>query len=78
MRRYQSKYVVCPFYHNEDNLTLYCEGIVEKSTLLFAFRELKDKKEYKERCCCSLDGYKQCPLADVLYKKHEEKMKKIM
>ncbi len=72
MKRYESKYVVCPFYHNEDNLSLYCEGFVEDSTTLLAFRRLDGKKAYKERCCCSLEGYKTCKVAEALTKKHEE------
>lgn len=73
MQRYVSKSVVCPFYHNEEPLTIYCEGVIEKSTLLLAFREIKDKREYKEGCCCSLDGHKRCPIAEILMRKYEER-----
>ena len=37
MKRYESKYVCCPFYHNEDSTKIYCEG-VEKADLLRACR----------------------------------------
>lgn len=73
MQRYVSKSVVCPFYHNEGELTLYCEGVVEEATLLISFRELKEKTAYKERCCCSLEGYKRCPVAEMLLRKYGEK-----
>ncbi len=75
MVRYESKYVVCPFYHNEETLTIYCEGATENSTLLHAFRRTAEKKEYKEIYCCSMEGHKRCPIADALYRKYDEKQK---
>ena len=70
MKRYESKYVVCPFYHNEDSLVIYCEGITEDSTLLNTFRRLDGKNDYKKKCCCSMDGHKECPIAKFLFAKY--------
>lgn len=70
MQRYESKYVVCPFYHNEESLILFCEGVAKDSTLQNAFRRASDKREFKATYCCSMDGHKKCPLAEMLYKKY--------
>ena len=75
MVRYVSKYVVCPFYHNEDKLTMYCEGVISEATLLNTFRSLSDKGEYKAKFCCSMDGHKKCPIAEYLYRKYDEQSK---
>jgi hypothetical protein len=72
MQRYESKYVVCPFYHNEEALVLYCEGVIKDSTLLNAFRRSADKREYKGCYCTSMEGHKKCPYAEILYKKYED------
>lgn len=72
MQRYVSKYVVCPFYHNEDRLTMYCEGVKEGSTLLNSFRATSDKGEFKSKYCCSMKEHKRCPIAEFLYKKYEQ------
>lgn len=72
MQRYVSKYVVCPFYHNEDNLTMYCEGVKEDSTLLNSFRTTSDKNEFKMQKCCSMARHKECPIAEFLYKKYDK------
>lgn len=71
MQRYESKYVVCPFYHNEEPLTLYCEGVVPDSTVMNSFRKAFDKREYKLKHCCSMTDHKKCPIAEFLYKKYE-------
>lgn len=75
MVRYVSKYVVCPFYHNEDKQTMYCEGVITDATLLNSFRSNFDKSEYKTKYCCSMDGHKKCPVAESLYKKYDDAKK---
>ena len=72
MQRYVSKYVVCPFYHNEDSLTMYCDGVKEKATLLNHFCTTSDKGEFKSNYCCSMKGHKSCPVAEFLYKKYDQ------
>ena len=71
MKRYESKYVVCPFYHNEGSVTLYCEGVVKDSTLLNEFTKIADKQKYKQEYCCSLANHKNCPMAKFLYEKYK-------
>lgn len=72
MKRYESKYVVCPFYHNEGSLTIYCEGVKADSTLLNSFIRSKDKRDFKLDYCNSMEGHKKCPIAEYLYKKYEQ------
>lgn len=72
MQRTVSKYVVCPFYHNENNLTMYCEGVKADSTLLNSFRTTSDKNDFKFTYCCSMEQHKRCPIAEYLYKKYDK------
>lgn len=72
MQRYESKYVVCPFYHGEKSLILYCEGINEDTTLMYAFLRGADMRGYKVKYCCSMEDHKKCPLAKILYEKYED------
>lgn len=70
MKRYVSNYVLCPFYHNEDPLIIYCEGVEEGTVLHIAFLEKTRKQEYKKKFCCS-DKYKKCRLCSMLNNKYE-------
>lgn len=70
MVRYESKYVVCPFYHNEENLKIYCEGIDDNATTISSWRSLGDKLNYRKEYCQCLNNYNNCLLASALFRKH--------
>ncbi len=68
MKKYESKYVVCPFYLGESGAAIYCEGPCVRSSVKVIFRSADAKTEYRRRycetmaCCCAygsslLDSY---------------------
>ena len=68
--------VICPFYkydENSDKSKTYrvtCEGIVEKSTLIFSFRRKRDFQIQLETFCC--EHYDRCEIYRMLMQKYEE------
>ena len=69
VKRYVSKYVICPFYHNEDSLIIYCEGVDDKTVIHLAFSKKEDKQNYKKVLCCT-PHYEKCLLAAMLDSKY--------
>ncbi|MBO4216351.1 MAG: hypothetical protein J5940_00245 [Clostridia bacterium] len=51
MRKTESKYAVCPFYHGEEGFAICCEGPADGSTVKMYFGSLRDKLEYRRRYC---------------------------
>ena len=69
VKRYVSKYAICPFYHNEDALVIYCEGVTDDTVIHLAFSKKEDKQEYKKALCCT-PRYEKCLLANMLDSKY--------
>ena len=69
VKRYVSKYAICPFYHNEDALIIYCEGVTDDTVIHLAFSKKEDKQEYKKALCCT-PHYGKCLLANMLDSKY--------
>lgn len=69
VKRYVSKYAICPFYHNEDTLVIYCEGVTDDTVIHLAFSKKEDKQEYKKVLCCT-PQYGKCLLAKMLDSKY--------
>lgn len=69
VKRYVSKYAICPFYHNEDALVIYCEGVTDDTVIHLAFSKKEDKQEYKKALCCT-PHYEKCLLANMLDSKY--------
>ena len=70
MRHYCSAYAVCPFYIQEDNQKIYCEGVEIGTGVHLAFQLPEDKNTYRNRYCCNIDNYENCRIADMLNLKH--------
>jgi hypothetical protein len=69
VKRYVSKYVMCPFYHNEDALIIYCEGVTDGTVIHLAFNDKDQKKDYKKEYCCT-PRYEKCLLCKMLNSKY--------
>lgn len=54
---FRSADVLCPFYRKEDNRSIYCEGIVPGSTIIFRFRGKKKFEIQHKTFCCGRYGY---------------------
>lgn len=73
MQHYMDKYVVCPFYSQEEELKLRCEGHCKGTRIHLCFDCKERKKAYKKRFCNSMEGYTQCLLQQAIMQQYEEK-----
>lgn len=76
MQHYVSKSVVCPFYSQESQLRIHCEGIGFDNRLQLCFNSLSDKRNFKWRYCECLERYTKCPLYKAIYTKYDEEDKR--
>lgn len=59
MKRYESKYVVCPFYRGEESVAIFCEGPADGASAKIIFGSHEGKIEYRHTyceamsCCCA-------------------------
>ena len=72
MRKYNSKEVICPFYHGEEGLKLHCEGFCPSCTLQISFTQRSILRMHKQTHCNSFKGYPQCPLYPAINGQYEE------
>jgi nitrate reductase assembly molybdenum cofactor insertion protein NarJ len=72
MQKYQSKEVVCPFYHKEEATKILCEGFCKSCSLQTSFAKNEQLLAHKARYCNTFKGYPQCPLYPVINKQYEE------
>lgn len=70
MKGYVSKEVICPFYHREDEVGIYCEGVNDESTIKLLYPSREAKGRYRRENCSK--SYKKCPIAVMLYQKYGE------
>lgn len=73
MARNEDPAVLCPFYKEENEVTLICEGPVPDATMRMRFHEKGKMKIYKLRYCDR--DYRKCPLACGLFRMWENKEK---
>lgn len=73
MKHYVSKYVVCPFYSQEEPLKLHCEGYRKGNRIQLTFSSNELFEQHKKLYCTELNGYYKCPIYPVIMKQYEEK-----
>lgn len=71
MKNYMDKYVVCPFYSQEERLKLHCEGHCKGTRLHTCFDCGERMKAYKRKYCYNLKQYQSCPLYEVIEKQYK-------
>lgn len=64
--------VTCPFFKDTRNndQSIVCEGVKPNTSIHITFKNKPQQKKYAEEFCC--DNYKQCRIAQMLFKKYEE------
>lgn len=72
MKNYSDKSVVCPFYSQEENLKLHCEGYNRGTRLHLCFDCKERMKAHKKKFCHSISGYESCPLNPVIMAQYKE------
>lgn len=65
-------YVKCPFYKSdkfENAYRIYCEGLVDNSSIILTYRKKMDFKTHIKEFCCL--HFEQCLIYQALMKKYE-------
>ena len=70
MEKIEKKLVECPFYRKNVEKGIRCEGLRGSTSLQVNFLSLRQRKDFMEGHCCSMD-WENCPLAKVLYAKYD-------
>lgn len=69
MAQFDSKYVVCPYYRNNDSNRVCCDGVTEGNTVNIVFGDSNKRKRYMECYCNRIDNYSNCRICSMLNKK---------
>jgi hypothetical protein len=69
-KKYDDEKVVCPFYKYQEAYRICCEGVQKNSNLILAFTLPKYRIQYNTVYCNSIEGHKNCTIAQILYKKY--------
>lgn len=67
---YNARNAVCPFYMNDDDTHIWCEGVYPDTSIKHTFRRKKDKDVAFCAYCCEY-AWKKCPLAQAVNKEYE-------
>lgn len=69
MKHNESAYAKCPFYHKEAPQRVFCEGVVDKSSLTLNFADAQGCQDYRFQYCN--DKYRDCPVNKMLMDKYK-------
>lgn len=72
MASFDSKYVVCPFYHRFESNRICCEGLEERNTINLVFEDPRRLNIYRQKYCCNMDNYKWCLIHATLERKYSD------
>lgn len=72
MKNYVDSSTVCPFYSQEKELKIHCEGYCRGTRLHICFDSRERKKAHKKKYCNDLYGYESCPLYPVIIKQYKK------
>lgn len=66
-RHYNDTNIQCPFYKQEDEKMIYCEGVTDETAIHLAFTG--SIKKYKEHYCSR--RWENCLIAKMLWSKYD-------
>lgn len=69
MKLFESADAKCPFYHKEAPQRVFCEGVIDKSSLTLNFSNAEQCKDYRFSYCNA--KYKDCPVNKMLAEKYK-------
>ena len=69
MKYNESAYAKCPFYHKESPQRVFCEGVVDNSSLTLNFADAQTCQDYRFKYCN--DKYPDCPVNKMLMDKYK-------
>ena len=72
MKNYMDSGTVCPFYSQEKELKIHCEGYCKGTRLHVCFDCTERKKAHKKAFCNNINGYESCPLYPAIMKQYQK------
>lgn len=63
----------CPYYCCEDRHEIFCEGLSDGMRTHVAFASPAERKLWMTQHCKSIQGYKDCPVMQMLEKTKSQK-----
>lgn len=71
MKRYVSKFAICPYYLHESRQMVDCAGMGNDTVIHYAFANASDCLKFKQIRCRAW-GHRECPIFKMLeaQKKH--------
>ena len=72
MKCYMDKNTVCPFYSQQDNLKIHCEGFSADNRIQLSFASRQLMRKHKDKHCNNIDGYTHCPLYSIIIKQYKD------
>lgn len=72
MKHYESKAVVCPFYHQEQAMKIHCDGFGEDNTVQVSFTSKEAKMRHRKAHCLNIKAYRKCPLYSAIESQFKE------
>lgn len=72
MSSYGAKFAKCPFYREEGNNFIRCEGYQEGMDITVRFSDPEEYHLYRGGLCRSLRHFFECPMAQMLTREFEE------
>lgn len=62
----------CPFFHNDNNISIVCEGCDEASSIRQTFADGNSKRKWQKYYCNDIHDCEDCPIYQMANKKYEE------
>lgn len=72
MKHYESKAVVCPFYHQEQATKIHCDGVCQGNTVQISFITQEVKNKFRKDFCLNIKAYTKCPIYQAIAKQWED------
>lgn len=69
----ESQSARCPFYIRETPTTIYCEGVIRRTTIKNIFATERHAVAHRCRYCNRIKGYRECGLYEAVLGKYERK-----
>ena len=72
MKHYMDNSTVCPFYSQEKELKIHCEGYCKGTRIHLCFDCKERKKKHKKLYCNNIYNYESCPLYPAINEQYKE------
>lgn len=63
--------IKCPFFHNDNNVSIVCEGLFEDSSIRHTFPNGTLKRQFQKDYCNGIHECEDCQIYQLANKKYE-------